>query len=297
MKPRQLSYLAAFGLKSLLFRQRKPIIAGMPLTDTCNLHCKHCVVANVGRGHYPYAKIEEALRHFYSIGVRIMYLQGGEIMTWKENSKDANDVLRMAKQIGFYKVACVTNGTIAIPTEADLVWVSMDGSKAVHDSIRGEGAFDNVMGNLKVAKHPRVTLNMTINRLNSGEVEAVADIARNLGTVKGVSYNFHTPYPGVKEMCLPMEERAKVIDRIVSLKRKGFPVVNSYGGLKAMKNNRWKRPIPYIQLMEKDKIYDCCFGREEPGVCEECGYGVIAELSQIMRCNIPTILESISLFS
>jgi MoaA/NifB/PqqE/SkfB family radical SAM enzyme len=296
MKPRQLSYLAAFGLKSLFLRQRKPIIAGMPLTDVCNLHCKHCVVANVGRGHYPFALIEKALKHFYSIGVRIMYLQGGEIMTWRDGTMDVNDVIRRAHEIGFFKVACVTNGTLGVASKADLMWVSLDGSRSVHDSIRGEGTFATVMNNLEAASHPRLSLNMTINVLNAGEVEAVAGIARSLPAVRGVSFNFHTPYPGVEKMSLPMSERQAVIDRIIGLKRQRYPVLNTYGGLNAMKENKWRRPIPFIQLMEKDRIYECCFGRDQPGVCDQCGYGVIAELSQIMRGNIPTILESVSLF-
>lgn len=297
MKPRALVYLAGYGFKTLIFRQRKPIIAGIPLTDICNLQCKHCVVSNVGRGHYSFAKIEELLKHFYGIGVRIIFLQGGEIMTWQDGSKDVNDVIRRAHDIGFFKVAVVTNGTLGVATEADLMWVSIDGSEPVHDSIRGAGVFAKVMHNLENTRHRRVSLNMTINRLNAGEVEAVADIARGLPTVHGVSFNFHTPYQGVEDLSLSLEERARVIDRILILKHKGYPVLNTGGGLKALKTNRWRRPVPIIQLMEKDRIFECCFGREQPGVCDKCGYGVVAELSQILSWNIPTMLQSISLFS
>jgi len=297
MKPGQIAYFAGYGIKSLVLRQNKPIIAGMPLTDVCNLHCKHCVVANVGRGHYPFSRIEETLRHFYGIGVRIMYLQGGEIMTWHDEGRDLNDVVRLAREIGFFKVACVTNGTLGVESEADLMWVSLDGSERVHDSIRGDGNFSQVVHNLEKTVHPKVALNMTINRINAGEVEAVADIARAIKTVRGVSFNFHTPYRGVEDICLLLDQRARVIDRIIGLKRKGFPVLNTQAGLKAMQTNRWHRPLPYIQLMENDRIYECCFGREQPGVCEKCGYGVIAELSQIMSGNLPAIMEAISLFS
>jgi Fe-coproporphyrin III synthase len=296
MKPKQLAYFARYGLKTLVFRQRTPIVAGMPLTDVCNLQCKHCVVANTGRGHYSLARIEELLRHFYGIGVRIIYLQGGEIMTWREGSLDANDVIRLARKIGFFKVAAVTNGTMGLPVEADLIWVSIDGPEGVHDSIRGAGAFATTMRNLEASRHPRVNLNMTVNRLNSGEVEAVATLARDLPNVHGVSFNFHTPYPGVEEMCLPLDERAGVLDRMLNLKRHGFPVLNTEAGLKAMKTNRWRRPVPLIHLVEQDSIFECCWGREQPGLCEKCGYGVIAELSQIRDLDVRTIMQSMSLF-
>ncbi len=297
MKPHELAHFASYGFKTLILRQRKPIIAGMPLTDVCNLHCKHCVVANTGRGPYPFSKIEEYLRHFYELGVRVMYMQGGEIMTWRDGEKDLNDVIRLARRIGFFKIAVVTNGTMGIDSEADLMWVSMDGPEKVHDSIRGAGAFATVMGNLEKTRHRRVSLNMTVNKLNAREVETVAQIAADLTNVHGVSYNFHTPYPGVEELCLSMSERASVIDRIVDVKKKGLPVLNTLGGLHALKANKWRRPVPIIQLMERDRVYECCFGRDQPGVCEKCGYGVIAELSQILSWNVPTMIHSLSLFS
>ncbi len=297
MKPHELAYFASYGLKTLVLRQHKPIIAGMPLTDVCNLRCKHCVVANTGRGPYPFSKIEENLRHFYELGVRVMYMQGGEIMTWRDGDKDLNDVIRLAHEMGFFKVAVVTNGTMGIESEADLMWVSLDGPDKVHDSIRGPGTFATVMANLKKTRHHRVSLNMTVNRLNAEEVETVAQIAAELRTVHGVSYNFHTPYRGVEDLCLPMSERASVIDRIIEVKKRGFPVLNTVGGLKALKSNKWRRPIPIIRLMERDQIYECCFGRDQPGVCEKCGYGVIAELSQILSWNVPTMIHSLSLFS
>ncbi len=158
-------------------------------------------------------------------------------------------------------------------------------------------AFDSVMRTLEQAPPRRVNLNMTINRLNSGQVEAVASIASGLPSVRGVSFNFHTPYAGVEDIFLPLDERAKVIDRILALKRRGLPVLNTNGGLNALKENRWRRPVPIIHLVEKDRIFECCFGREEPGVCQKCGYGVVAELSQVLSGNVPTILHSLAMFN
>jgi Fe-coproporphyrin III synthase len=296
MKPREIAYLGRYGVKTLVFRQKKPIIAGIPLTDVCNLKCRHCVVANVGRGNYPMARIEQFLQHFYNLGVRILYMQGGEIMTWRDGDLQVNDVIRRAHEIGFFKVAVVTNGTLGMPEGADLIWVSIDGSERVHDSIRGQGAFSTVMRNLEESQHKRINLNMTINRLNAGEIEAVASIAARIPSVHGVSYNFHTPYSGVEDLFLPLEERAVVIDRILNLKRRGLPVLNTWAGLRALKENKWRRPVSIINLVEKDRIFECCWGREQPGTCEKCGYGIIAELSQILNWNFSSILESLALF-
>jgi MoaA/NifB/PqqE/SkfB family radical SAM enzyme len=202
MKPQEIAYLGNYGLKTLVLRQKKPIIAGIPLTDVCNLKCRHCVVANVGRS-LPMARIEQFLQHFYILGVRILYMQGGEIMTWRDGDLQVNDVIRRAHEIGFFKVAVVTNGTLGMPESADLIWVSIDGSEQVHDSIRGQGAFSTVMHNLEKSQHKRTNFNMTINRLNAGDIEAVASMAARIPGVHGVSYNFHTPYSGVEDLsCL-----------------------------------------------------------------------------------------------
>ena len=297
MKPGEFAYLAKYGFDTLVLRQKKPIIAGIPLTDVCNLQCKHCVVANVGRGHYPFPRIEQLLHHFFNAGVRFLFLQGGEIMTWRDGTLNVNDVIHRAREIGFFKIAAVTNGTLGIATDADLMWVSLDGLEQMHDSIRGAGAFGQVMRHLKETRHPHVSLNMTINRLNAGEVEAVASLARELPTVHGVSFNFQTPYPGVDEFALSPAERVPVLERIINLKRHGLPVLNTKAGLEAMKKNKWRRPVSIIQLVEQDRIFECCWGREHPGVCQNCGYGIIAEISQVLSGNVAAIMGSLSLFN
>jgi hypothetical protein len=90
-------------------------------------------LANVGRGHYPFPRIEQFLQHFYDVGVRILCLQGGEVMTWRDGNMEVSDVVRSAHEIGFFRVAVVTNGTLGLPKGADLIWVSVDGPESVHD--------------------------------------------------------------------------------------------------------------------------------------------------------------------
>lgn len=296
MKLRELAYFARYGFETFLLRRKKPIVAGIALTDVCNLRCKHCVVGNVGRGHYPFARIDQLLQHFYRAGARIVYLQGGEIMMWRDGSMDVNDVIRRAKEIGFFRVAAVTNGTMGLASEADLMWVSIDGSEGVHDSIRGEGAFAKVMSSLQETRHPRISANMTVNRLNAGDVGKVVSLVKSLPKLRGVSFNFHVPYQGVEDICLPLDERAKVIDCIIDLKRQGYPVLNSHAGLIALRENKWRRPLSVIHLVENDRIFECCWGREQPGVCDKCGYGIIAELSQVFSGNIPAAIRSLALF-
>jgi hypothetical protein len=50
---------------------------------------------------------------------------------------------------------------------------------------------------------------MTINRLNADEVERMASLVKSLPKLPGVSFNFHVPYAAVKDIFLPLDQRAK----------------------------------------------------------------------------------------
>ncbi len=136
-------YYLSYGLQCFVLGRRKPIAAGVPLTDSCNLRCQHCVVAHAGRGHHSLEQVRRWVRQLYDRGARILYLQGGEVFTWSDGDARLDDVVRMAKAMGYFRVATVTNGTFPIETEADMVWVSIDGSPATHDRIRAPRSYSS----------------------------------------------------------------------------------------------------------------------------------------------------------
>ena len=63
-----------------------------------------------------------------------------------------------------YKIAIVTNGVLidkhidTIRCCVDKIYLSIDGTKEIHDSIRGTGVFDKVIENIKLLKHHDVTV-------------------------------------------------------------------------------------------------------------------------------------------
>ena len=296
MNLRHLSYYLGYGLQCFLLGRRKPIVAGVPLTDVCNLHCRHCVVANAGRGHHSFETIRGWVQLFHDRGARILYLQGGEAFGWRDGERKLDHVVRMAKSIGYFRVATVTNGTFPIETEADLVWLSIDGSARVHDEIRGEGAFARLEKNLDASPHPRIVANMTVNRLNRGHVSDVVRYVTEHPKLKGVSVNFHTPYPGVEDLALSHEERAEVIEELLSLKKDGRPILNTVEGLGLLQSGVYQRPIWMIQMVEQGSVFECCWGRTLEGVCDRCGYGVIAELSAMSRLRPASLMHALKLF-
>ena len=111
---------AGFGISTILFRRKKPILGTVIVTDKCNLHCKHCSVNNITAVIHPYEQIKGEMKQLYDMGVRILFFCGGETFMWKDGDKTLRDLVIEAKKMGFLIVNVVTNGTwpIDLP-EAD----------------------------------------------------------------------------------------------------------------------------------------------------------------------------------
>ena len=289
-------YYACYGFETFVLGKRKPLAAGVPLTDCCNLSCKHCVVKEGSRGHFSYRQILDWIDGLYSAGARILYLQGGEILLWRDGDKRPNDVIAAARERGYFFIAAVTNATLPIDLQTDALWVSFDGPERVHDSIRGNGAFAKLVENVSASRHPKIFANITVNRLNAQYLKETVVEVENIPNFKGISINFHTPYVGVESLSISREERKKCVETLLSLKKSGARILNSVAGLKALASGNYARPISMIRLVEQGRMFDCCWGREQPGVCEQCGYAIIAEMASMMRLRPSAILQGLKLF-
>lgn len=267
------------------------------MTDVCNLSCSHCVVKNGKMGHHSFERICGWMDDLYAAGARFLYLQGGEILTWEDKGKGPNDVIAAARTRGFIRVATVTNGTLPILLDADAVWVSVDGPETVHDSIRGKGAFAKLRKNVSSCGHPRLYANITLNKANASFLNETVNTVENVSGFRGMSVNFHTPYQGVGDLDLTRDERRELVKKIMLLKSDGHHILNSKAGLKNLGSGNYKRPIWMIRLVEQGRMFECCWGREQPGVCDRCGYGIIAEMAAMMRLSPSAIFHALSMYS
>ena len=58
MKLSSFLHFATFGIKTILFKKKTPILGTVIVTDKCNLHCKHCSVNNITAIVHPYEQIQ-----------------------------------------------------------------------------------------------------------------------------------------------------------------------------------------------------------------------------------------------
>ncbi len=291
MKINQLLHFSAYGLKTIMKQENHPILGTIILTDKCNLKCKHCAVSNITEEMYPYSNVISEMEKLYKMGVRILFFSGGEIFMWKDSGKTINDLIKRAKNMGFLIVNIVTNGTYPIyAPEADLIMISLDGDKRQHDLIRGE-CFDKIMDNIHSSHHNNLLLYMALNKYNHRDIQNVCDYAENISSIRGVSFNFHTPHPGTEYLSLSKSEKKECCDAIAKLKKQGKPVFNLTSAFPYICGDSGKKPCRQCVVVEKGQMHYCGRCINIDGLCKDCGYFFAAEYTLLFRGNLKVILD------
>lgn len=291
MKFSSFCHFAGFGIKTILFRKKDPILGTVIVTDKCNLRCKHCSVNNITAIIHSYEKVKAQMQALYRMGVRILFFCGGETFLWCDGDKTLRDLVIEAKEMGFLIVNVVTNGTFPIDLpEADLILLSLDGDRERHNTIRGN-TYDTILENIRNATASNICFYMAVNQINKDCIEHVCRLARDTDHVKAVSFNFHTPYPDTKELALSKAEKSMCCDTIRRMIKEGCPVFNLKSAFPYLIENRFPTPCHQCVVIEDGKISTCGRCIEVPGLCEQCGYFFVAEYTLLFRGNLKILLE------
>ena len=271
-----------------MFGKELPFIGGIVINDSCNLNCTHCSVANRDIPDLTFEEVEIGLRRLYAMGMRYLYIEGGEPFLWRDNGKSLKDVIHLARKIGFSFIVLYTNGTFPIITDANTVFVSLDGLKDTHNKIRGN-TYERIISNIIKSPHKKLLVNYTINKKNEKEIEQFCHEISKIEKIKGIFFYFYTPSQGIDDLYLGLDERKNIIKRILKLKKTGYKILNSKAALMGVYNDSWKRPNKLSYLYANKKLYQCCrtFGDSE--ICKDCGYLGLTEIYYIAKFNLNAI--------
>lgn len=296
MKLSSFLYFAGFGIETILFRKRKPILGTVIVTDKCNLQCKHCSVNNITAIVHPFAQIRQEMRQLYDMGVRILFFCGGETFLWRDGDMGLRDLVIEAKKMGFLIVNVVTNGTYPIDLpEADLILLSLDGDRERHNAIRGD-TYDMIMHNIAEATSDNICFYMAVNQINQGAIRDVCLAAKDMPNVRAVSFNFHTPYPDTRDLALSRKEKAACCETITQMMEEGAPVFNLKSAFPYLIANNFPTPCYQCVVVENGKVSTCGRCIEVPGLCEQCGYFFVAEYTLLFQGNCRIILEMLKTY-
>lgn len=296
MKIKHLIKLGTFGISTILFRRKSPILGTIILTDKCNLHCKHCSVNNLTAVVHSYDKVRQEMEYLHKLGIRILFFCGGETFMWSSQGKTLRDLVIEAKNMGFYIVNVVTNGTFELNLpEADLILLSLDGDKDRHNTIRGD-TYDIIMKNIDDAVSSNICLYMAINKINKDCIRHVSEVARNKPKVKAVSFNFHTPYPDTVDLALTVDEKQGCCDEIENLMNQGYPIFNLKSALPYIVHNKFPTPCYQCVVIEDGKLSVCGRCIDVPGLCDSCGYFFAAEYTLLFKGNMKIAFDMLKTY-
>lgn len=296
MKATKMIYLPVWYLKNVVLGGRGPLQTVIAITDCCNLSCRHCAVSvHACTTMKPFEQIKEELLAAYRAGSRFVDFEGGEPVLWKDGEHTLNDLYHLAHDIGFFHCTLTTNGQQPFgDIKADFVWVSVDGNQTCHDNVRGEGTFRTLDRNIRESKVKNLAINMVIHKKNVSSVTETIRYAKENPAICAISLNFLTPYPGTEDLLLPWKTRRNVIDRIIEMKRAGYPIINSYSGLKGMKERRPHHNCWVSHFILLDGTWKECPGKEL-GICMDCGFCMAGEMDGVVRLRPDTILVGLKL--
>jgi MoaA/NifB/PqqE/SkfB family radical SAM enzyme len=275
----------------------RPVLAGYKITHRCNLNCLHCPYWRRSGAELNFSGVLGTLEKLLAMGVRILILEGGEPLLWRDGKRTIEDVVQAARSL-FPSVCLTTNGTIPwgdLPL--DRVWVSLDGPPEIHDRIRGKGVFARVMENIDGHRDGRTLVSTTFNRLNFQAVTEFFSILR--GRVEGVTIQFHYPYGELPDpLFISPEERGPILDELMQLKAQGYPVANSFASLTEMKSEQWSCEDRLLANAEPDGsvFHGCYLKNRGRSICSICGFTAHNEMSLAFKGRWESILTGLRIF-
>lgn len=232
-------------LFSSIFKVQKPLFVVLVTNNRCNLSCKYCYGKYGERANYrDYTTKEliEIIDKLWDIGTRNFTVHGGESLL----RRDIGQILNYMKLRGFY-VSLNTNG-ILIPQKmdevkcVDTICISLDGAEEAHDKNRGKGSYKRAMNAIEIVLKNKVPLvaHVTLTRNNINDIESLAQEALKSGFRLQYSILYNTGRLDSNEVLTDQEIR-ECANKILSLKKKGYPIYYSAGVMNAV--IKWPFPI------------------------------------------------------
>lgn len=279
----------------LLNGYRKPFLASYKITYRCNLSCEQCPFRLMQSADPTFAEVIQTLDRLHDRGDRLVVFEGGEPLLWRDGNRSMQDVVAEAKK-RFFSVGITTNGTQPLDIDSDILWVSLDGLRDTHNCLRGAEIFDRVIEHIRESRHPKLFAHITANRKNAAEIPELVRFLKSL--VKGITIQFYYPYGQNDELFLANDQRINLLEQLISLKKKGYPIMNSIAGLEALKRNTWRCLSDLIDSVNPDgTIQQGCYLQNRAEIdCSRCGFSPYTEMSLACRGNIGAINAGLDIF-
>jgi len=246
--------------------KKLPTIAGHKLLYECNLRCKMCPfwrrpdskLLSMDQEIAMMEKLKEA-------GVSYLGFEGGEPLL----RNDTPDILRESHKR--FHTSMVTNGWRLekkikdISNSLDFLFVSIDGNKEVHDTMRGmSGSFEHAIRGINASKHAvPVAMSSTITRENIDTVQDILDIGNDLDVP--INFQIEYDYSTAEKISPEKDKLLSVLNMLIDSKKNDGPIMNTVQYFESIKNSwfygiKWEcRPWLTINIDPEGRVVTPCY--------------------------------------
>jgi len=223
-----------------------PVAMTIALTYRCNLRCRYCQIWKEAGAEMSTGQVISAMDELSDAGMARLGFTGGEPLL----REDIGTLVTHAKDRGLF-TSIFTNGALVdghleTLSKLDVVLMSLDGPREVHDAMRGEGAWDKAMHALSVLSDAgvKVWTNTVVTNRNVDVVDWVLDTAERHGAHAAFQPIFEHSYSvsgdRVAGYRAEKTQYSALIDHLLDRKREGAPLLNSPLFLHYVKNPIWR---------------------------------------------------------
>ena len=247
---------------------------------------------------------KQILRQIYNSGTCSVAFEGGEPLL----RKDLPEILAYSRSLPLH-TSLITNGTLLESRIDEIapyinggVYVSLDGLEKTHDLIRGvSGCFRKAIQGISAAsKKIPVAINTTIMAENVYEIEDLVKLAKELNVKISLALAYE--YCNTKASAAAGQEIRKLADKLVEMKKNGYPLINSIGYFKVLaKEKKWTcKPWLTVNVGPEGTLILPCYVRNEyatsTSVCETSIKTAISdfnwkETKNCQNCNLHCYVE------
>lgn len=222
------NYVAYNNPTRSLTHTRFPRRVYFQICHHCNLLCDYCFLGAMPDDRFvPTKYVLDFARFFGNEGLMEVRLTGGEPSLHPDFFK----IVEAFQENGIY-CSIATNGvwdkkTLDELAKRENIWiiVSIDGSREVHNKLRGE-TYDIIVKNLVSLREKnsgiRMRLNAVLTKLNMSDIEHLAILAQkvNAESITLIPLRPQVRNPRSKDLMLTSYEFKKVLDSLQQLKEK-----------------------------------------------------------------------------
>ncbi len=203
--------------------------ATVSLTKRCNLNCIWCFERSdqFQTDFLNLEQIKSIFDKFHDYGIKSINLTGGEPLI----RPDIADVLHYAFD-KFENVNMTSNGLLIDENNSKMfknenfrITISVDGSKKIHEKIRGKGTFDRLLEKIRILKNNnlRFAIQTTVSQLNLDQIDFLVGFAKEYNAEMLSFSRMKSVGRGklFSKFSLTPQQNKDLAEKIVSLSEKG----------------------------------------------------------------------------